>query len=136
LLEIGKKIKHMIKLTIDSSQNIQTVKETFSIAFPYLKLEFFKNHHKNMAGSPKKDLFEPTLSLKELSKKYQKGFIHITEEMPVSELEKLFEAQFGLSAQVFRKSGKSWLETTRTDDWTLRHQNEEGKELSIFLRGW
>ena len=28
-----------------------------------------------------------------------------------------------LSAQVFRKSGKIWLETTFTDSWTLKKQN-------------
>jgi hypothetical protein len=31
---------------------------------------------------------------------------------------------------VFRKSGKTWLETSVTDDWTLKRQNEEGMELS------
>jgi hypothetical protein len=35
-----------------------------------------------------------------------------------------------LSVQVFRKSGKSWLETTFTDGWTLKKQNQEGIDLS------
>ena len=71
---------------------------------------------------------------KSLPKKFQKGSIRISEEMLVSALEKSFEVQFGLSAQVFRKSGKTWLETSKTDDWTLKHQNEAGKELSLFIR--
>jgi hypothetical protein len=37
----------------------------------------------------------------------------------------------GLYVQVFRKSGKVWLETTATDNWSLYKQNEEGQELSV-----
>lgn len=55
--------------------------------------------------------------------------LEITEDMPVSTLEQLFQDYFGLSAQVFRKSGRSWLETSLTDDWTLKRQNDEGYEL-------
>jgi hypothetical protein len=32
--------------------------------------------------------------------------------------------------QVFRKSGKVWLETTVTDGWTLEEQNLQGEALS------
>ncbi len=126
----------MIVFTITNSDNLELIKNEFTLAFPFLKLEFFKHKHKVMAASPKKDLFERNLSLTELPKKYQKGFIHVTEEMLVSDLEKSFEEQFGLSAQVFRKSGRSWLETSKTDDWTLQHQNKEGNELSLFIRAW
>jgi hypothetical protein len=48
----------------------------------------------------------------------------------VVELECLFEDQFGLFVQVFRRSGNLWLETTVTDSWSLQKQNEQGKELS------
>lgn len=125
----------MIALTINHAQDIQTIKDDFNSAFPYLKLEFFKHRHRNKGGSAKKDLFEGNLFLNELPKKYSKGFIHIIENMTVLELENLFQEQFGLSAQVFRKSGKTWLETTQTDDWTLKHQNEEGKALNLFIKG-
>jgi hypothetical protein len=50
--------------------------------------------------------------------------------MLVSELEKQFNDKLQLSAQVFRKAGKSWLETTFTDGWSLRKQNLEGMEIS------
>jgi hypothetical protein len=33
-------------------------------------------------------------------------------------------------AQVYRKSGKIWLETTVTDSWTLEEQNKQGESLS------
>jgi len=50
--------------------------------------------------------------------------------MLVSDLEKEFNDKLHLSAQVFRKAGKTWLETTFTDGWSLRKQNLEGMEMS------
>lgn len=124
----------MIVLTITSAKNLNTIKEEFNAVFPFLKLEFFKHKHGIKDASPKRDLFESNLSLNTLPKKYLDGFIHISEDMPVSKLEQLFLDQFGLSVQVFRKSGNSWLETSFTDDWTLKRQNDAGNELSQFTR--
>ena len=102
--------------------------------FPYLKLEFFHHKHNSFQGSYKKDILNPDITLNQCRKKHTEGAIFLIEEMKVSELEKLFQDIFGLSAQVFRKSGRSWIETTVTDDWTLKQQNDEGKELSFLSR--
>jgi hypothetical protein len=48
----------------------------------------------------------------------------------VQDVEQLLWDAFGLSVQVFRKSGNLWLETTVTDQWSLAYQNEQGRELS------
>lgn len=61
---------------------------------------------------------------------HKKGQITITPNMTVNDLEQCFSDIFGLGVQVFRKSGKVWLETTVTDGWTLEEQNNQGKELS------
>ncbi|MNF16790.1 hypothetical protein D3C80_2199700 [compost metagenome] len=45
-------------------------------------------------------------------------------------VEKDFWEKLGLSAQIFRKSGNLWIETSLTDDWTLARQNDEGFQLS------
>jgi hypothetical protein len=50
--------------------------------------------------------------------------------MKVNELENIFQQKFSLSAQVFRKSGNLWLETTMTDNWSLLQQNNHGREIS------
>ena len=39
------------------------------------------------------------------------------------------EDQYGIHVQVFRKSKSLWLETTATDNWSLREQNKTGKEM-------
>ncbi|MDP4586726.1 MAG: hypothetical protein NWS86_00980 [Flavobacteriales bacterium] len=44
--------------------------------------------------------------------------------MTVEQVESIFEKS-GMHVQVFRQSGKLWLETTRTDDWALSRINTE-----------
>ena len=60
------------------------------------------------------------------------GILEIDDSMKVSDLENTLKDQYGLLAQVFRKSGNVWLETTMSDNWTLKQQNDHGHEISIF----
>jgi hypothetical protein len=71
-----------------------------------------------------------TKTLAEIKSFKGDGKIEINQNMTVDALEHEFENTFGLYVQVFRKSGRIWLETTATDEWTLLQQNQEGKELS------
>lgn len=121
-----------MKLMINNSTTISFIQKEFNTLFPYLKLEFFRHQHVAYQANSKKDLLNAEQSLKQFQKKQHDGKILINENMSVAELEKQFQDVFGVSTQVFRKSGKSWLETSVTDDWTLKQQNDEGLELSIF----
>jgi len=120
-------------LTIDASQKLSSIQQEFTLRFPFLKLEFFKHKHRVNGSSPKKDLISRDLTLKQLLDNRKDEKIIIRPEMHVYELEQLFQDHYKISVQVFRKSGRSWLETTLTDDWTLKHQNDQGKELSQFI---
>lgn len=124
----------MTHILIDANKNISLIQQEFNSAFPFLKLEFFKHKHGINGSSPKSDMITNDVPLNHLHTKQSKDTFEITEDMPVSEVEQLFHKCFGISAQVFRKSGRSWLETSVTDDWTLRRQNDEGQELSGFTR--
>ncbi|MDI1354238.1 MAG: hypothetical protein PSX36_04950 [bacterium] len=126
------KKKENIALVITANKKLSLIQKEFNLLFPFLKLEFFRTKHGVKASSPKKDILKQDFTLKEFRKKNLHGSITITEEMVVSTLEQLFDEQFGISAQVFRKSGRSWLETSMTDDWTLKRQNDQGRELSYF----
>ena len=117
-----------MKLIIDNSKRISDVQKQFNSIFPYLKIQLFKKPHLNSQGSPKNEMINESILLSQLN--HTDGNIEIDGEMTVQELESLFSNLFNLNVQVFRKSGKSWLETTITDNWTLNKQNEEGEELS------
>ena len=82
-------------------------------------------------GAEKKNMIIPDhKTVGECRRIHKSSSIAITPRMKVSQLENIFIEQYGLSVQVFRKSGRVWLETTMTDDWTLAEQNRQGEELS------
>lgn len=118
--------------TIQEGMSLFNVQKAFHAAFPYLKLEFFKYYHKAHGASAKKDLLKTDFTLQARTSGPHEPEIAVSAEMSVEALEQLFQERFGLSVQVFRKFGKTWLETTLTDDWTLKKQNDEGYEFSSF----
>ena len=121
-------------LPIDDNKTLSSIQKEFNDMFPYLKLEFFKRAHTAHQGTPKKDMLNSNLTLKQLGKKHLSSKLEIKEAMKVSDLEDSFQKLFNLSVQVFRKSAGTWIETSVTDDWTLRQQNDEGKDLSDFVK--
>ncbi len=71
----------------------------------------------------------PTGKLGLCRKMHNEGIVDISIDKTVAELESELWIKFGLSAQVFRKTGSVWVETNLTDAWTLERQNIEGQEL-------
>lgn len=118
-----------MRLEINDHRKVFALQEEFNAEYPFLKLEFFNKPHKTGAASSKKNLLPSAKTLGECRSVHKKGFLTIQPQMTVSELESNFAEVYGLSVQVFRKSGKNWLETSTTDDWTLAKQNETGKEM-------
>lgn len=121
-----------MKIQINDHRKIFAIQEEFNKMFPWLKLEFFVKPHKVGGPSPKSQIISSSKTVGECRTIHNSGTVTITPMMSVSELEQSFRDVYGLSVQVFRKSGKSWLETTVTDAWTLEKQNAQGKTLSTL----
>jgi hypothetical protein len=117
-------------LSIDNTKSISSLQQEFTSTFPFLRLEFFSKGHKENAGTRRKWMKDGATLLKDCRPKVDKAAVDIDENMTVGEFEQMFEEAFGLHVQVFRRSGRLWLETTATDSWTLKYQNEQGRELS------
>jgi hypothetical protein len=116
-----------MKLDILKLKTIQNLREDFNQRYPFLKLEFYKVANIIHSVGTKDHLSHSTLLRSAGLKK--EGHIEINDDITVGELERIFLEQFGLAAQVSRNSGGIWLETTMTDTWTLRKQNDYGKEI-------
>lgn len=116
-----------MNILIKDNLTISDIQKEFEHQFQFLKLMFFKKSHKDAEGSPKKDLLSGSTKITNI--RHKNGKITFDEDTTVTELENLFKEHFGLNVQVFRKSGKSWIETTVTDKWTLKKQNDQGREL-------
>ena len=119
-----------MKIAINDSRKIVAIQEEFNHIFPYLKLEFFAKPHQAFGASSKKLIKRTSNSIKDCRTIHTHGEITITPNITVNELEQRFADVYGLSVQVFRKSGRSWLETSVTDGWTLEEQNSQGRDLS------
>ena len=112
-------------MIINDSQSLKQIQEAFSALFPYLKVEFYSKKHGDFGGSHKKDQLHPDQLVKDIRTIHNEGDIKIDANMTVLVFEQLFEDKFGLHVQVFRKSGKIWLQTSVTDYLTLEMQNRK-----------
>jgi len=120
-----------MRLSVKGERLISEVQKDFSLAYPFLKIEFFKNGNIRRERYAFEKLIPNHLPVKDawyLNKR--DGDLEFNDNTTVLELEKAFMDQFGLSVQVFRKSGNLWLETTITDSWVLKRQNDHGREIS------
>ena len=119
-------------MIINKNTTTAEVNNTFVAAYPYLKLAFYKKSHDHFHGSQKKDEIAKETTLEVLNPDMQEGEIEWTGQMSVDALETHFEEKFGLHVQVFRKSGDIWLQTSKTDHWTLDEQNIHATQNEKF----
>ena len=117
-------------LHIAPNRLISDIQKEFNKMFPFLKIEFFNNRSFSRSGFSAQQIISQNRKIGDTQLAIKDGNIEIAEQMKVNELENIFKDQFSLAAQVFRKSGNIWLETTMTDNWTLQQQNNHGKEIS------
>ncbi|MDZ4750974.1 MAG: hypothetical protein SGI87_05110 [Flavobacteriales bacterium] len=118
-----------MKLQISNQKYISKLQAEFSAMFPFLKVEFFSKPHKIGKGTSKDYMTKAATTIGACRTTETEGDLEFDSSITVNELESKFKEQFGLNVQVFRKSGKLWLETTATDNWTLAAQNKQGEEL-------
>ena len=122
-------------LFINGDRLVKDLQQDFSSVYPYLKLEFFRINglHKEQVLKDNQIKHDQKLRLAK-GRDIQKGDLLIEDTMSVADLEKAFLDKFGLLTQVFRRSGNIWLETSITDSWSLKQQNELGKEITMGRR--
>ena len=109
---------------------ISEIQQEFNSLYPFLKIELFAGVHGYRQPSPAQGKLSRQLPLKLIASNMPIGDIELSDGMRVFELEEIFKERYGINLQVFRRSGNLWLETTVTDSWTLKQQNEYGRELT------
>lgn len=122
-----------MNIIINDHRKIFAIQEEFNNSFPYLKLEFLSKPHTGAGSSSQKLIKNSSRTIGECRTIHNKGKITITPGMTVSDLEQKFSDVYGLTIQVHRKSGTSWLETSVTDGWSLEEQNSQGEILSKMV---
>lgn len=125
-----------MKQEIKDDQTIEEVQEIFHHLFPFLKVVFFERH---LNGLLKNKLNQPIIDSNKLLggfrlDKIDNGELIITSDIKVKEFEQYIDSTYCLHAQVFRRSGNVWLETTVTGNWTLGEQNMQGQLITVQMR--
>lgn len=115
------------EMKISKSMNTTDVAKAFENQFKGLSLKFYKKAHEDLEGSPQK-LEVDSEVLGQLNGDLTEGTLALSSEMTVSDVEAAFEDQYGLHVQVFRHSGEQWLQTTKTDHWTLAKQMKKADD--------
>jgi hypothetical protein len=118
-------------LEINGERLISEIQTDFRAVYPFLNIEFFRNGNTRRDRYPANRLIPATQPIKSAWHwKQDNGLLTLTDNMTVTDFENALMDDFGLSAQVFRRSGNLWLETTITDYWTLKQQNDHGREIT------
>lgn len=103
---------------------IKDLKKQFHEYFPSLKIEFFRTGHDVDGGNSKANMLPNDTLLKDIIGQ-KEGQVEFSGDTSVAQFEQMFSELFNLNVQVFRKSGEVYIETTRTDDWTLDQSHKE-----------
>lgn len=108
-----------MEIFVNKDLVIESLSHQFKELFPFLRLEFSFN---GLALTP----VQLKGTLNEIAKKKVLTNFSFSMSNSVAELENFFWDNMGITVTVFRKSGKTWLETTYSSHWSLQKQNSLG----------
>jgi len=118
-----------MELFIEKGSKVEDVNKIFTNCYPFLKIELYQRPFADGHAAAKKEPLALSASLNKFIHRNGKASIDINGDITVAELENQLQ-NIGLTAEVFRKSGNVWIETSLTNNWTLQQQNAEGEEIS------
>lgn len=124
-----------MKIIFTQDSVLNDLNQQFQKYYKFLKLQFYSNnvsadHNKEIPGDAIKDL---SITVHDLIHGRIEATIDMSENCQVKAFEKSWFDTAGIWCQVFRKSGNVWLQTTVTDDMSLKEVNSFGEEMSTSI---
>lgn len=111
-------------LKIYDHEKIDEVQDKFNECFPYLKLEFYHQPHKLHEASLEEHLIQPGSYIEDIRKTHESGVISIKSWDKTGHVEQEFKRLFALNVQIFRLHKDKWIQTTDSDELTLKEQSD------------
>lgn len=118
--------KILLAMKITQDTKLKNFKEQFSGRYKGLRIEFYQNAHQPYEGTHVQNTLDDEAVMSDLVSVQLPYSLTFDDDMSVNDFEQLLETELGLHAQVFRRSNAIWLQTTKTDDWSLGKQNTKG----------
>jgi hypothetical protein len=116
-----------MEIYISEEATIASIRQDFREAYPFLQLAFYQQPHETGESCCSSQRIPPETPIEDIRMMHTFGWLNISHQRTAAEIEQDFRRLMGLNVQVLRKSGDLWLQTTKTDFWTLQRLNEEGK---------
>ncbi|MBP6397801.1 MAG: hypothetical protein KBF57_02945 [Saprospiraceae bacterium] len=113
-------------MKVTKETHLLSLQLAFNEKFPHLKISFYKGKHDKNELSPIAEELFRDFTVGELNPDFTEAEFIFYEHETVSDFEEKMEKNFGLHVQVLRKSGQTWIQTSVTDEWTLKKQEEHG----------
>lgn len=95
-------------LTIHNDRKVFAIREEFSRAFPYLKLEFHARPHTSNGAASPNYIRNSNAEIRDCRTHPNNGDMTISDQMTVGEVQDYFRNVFGLEVEVFCRSGAAW----------------------------
>ena len=117
-----------MKIEITDHRKIFTVQREFNELFPFLKIEFFAKPHTSGGASPHKLVGHAANTLGSCRTIHRKGFVTISPNMSVRELQQTFADKYGLTVRILKKDKGGWTDAASKDALSLEMHNADGKK--------
>jgi hypothetical protein len=118
-------------LHIRPDRSVGEIQHEFSASYPFLSMEFYKPALSLGKNSVAGEKIASEKMLRQAMRVPVEGTVDISGETTTKSLESKLRDNYGLFVKLYRKSGNLWMKITLSDQWTLKQQNDHGKELSL-----
>ena len=109
-----------MKITINKWTTVGSIQRAFSSFFPAFKLELFLcKHNKESLYTDNKKL-KPEYIIASDNQSILNCNIEINSADKVLDIEKMFYEKYGLCAQIFFKCKNGWIQTVKSDHYSLK----------------
>ena len=112
---------------------LSDLQERFSKCFPSLKIEFYDNPNSLKGSSKQHTWISPSKNVGQVRRNHSEGALEIKSWYTVGRVEKEFSDKFGLNVQVFREENGGWVQTGKTDKFTLREQQQMTRHAATSI---
>ena len=114
-------------IKISDITTFRQIQESFYSNYPFLKLQFLKTDLERGKAERPSDVIHIDERIRNVERTHVPGVVEILPGNTIDEVEKRFLHRIGLAVQVLCKSDTHWIEPGKTDQLSLRQQNEIGQ---------
>lgn len=113
-------------MEVSKNKTISDFQKEFNDAYRGLKIVFYKSNINTTDGWTESNQLSPETKLGEAYSDIREGELNIYDYNTIADVESIFSKEFKINVQIFRRSNKLWLQTSKTDKWTVGTQNSKG----------